>query len=92
MASGAQIVCVALEMGPWMRDSNATEFRTILDERDAHGVCTGGEHARSIDGAREGAVAVCVPVALFAGVFSRLRTVSEYQPPVPPHDSVYHKH
>ncbi len=53
-ALGAQIAYIAFEMGPCMRDSDATESRTVVDERNAHGACTVGGRARNIDGAREG--------------------------------------
>ncbi len=70
VASSARIVYVAFEIGPWLRHSDATEFHAILDERDTHGARTGGERARNNDVAREGAMAVCVAVALFAGVLA----------------------
>ncbi len=46
--------CITFEMGPWMPDRDATESRTVVDERDAHGFYTVGERARYTDGAREG--------------------------------------
>ncbi len=47
VASSDRIVCIPLEMGTQLRDSDGTEFHAVFDEQDTHGACTGGVHARN---------------------------------------------
>ncbi len=61
---GAQIACIAFEMGPCMRDSDTTEFRTVIDEPNATGPAPlVDEHAILMEREKAG-IAVCVAVAV----------------------------
>ncbi len=70
VASGDRVVCIPIEKWPRLQDSDMTEYHAVLNKRDTHGASTGGEHARNIDGARDGGVAVFVAFVLLAGVLA----------------------